>query len=197
MALQRMLRAVCDGVVGPSGNEARRWRMSPQGTGPVRAHAITRARCRLCRLAATLDVVTDASAVFEVAEPDRQKLAALAAGGNDRPVAVRTDAGEIELPSAAGRAVLQLLGELGAGAAVHLVPTDTELTTQQSADLLGISRTYLIRLIEDGKLPAHLVGTHRRLRAGDVLDYRDRRTAKLAAVDAIADADAEVGINYR
>lgn len=151
----------------------------------------------MCRLTAILDVVTDASAVFEVAEPDRQKLAALAAGGNDRPVAVRTDAGEIELPSAAGRAVLLLLEELGSGAAVHLVPTDADLTTQQSADLLGISRTYLIRLIEGGKLPAHLVGTHRRLRAADVLDYKERRAARLAAVDAIRDADAEVGIDYR
>ncbi|MGH9055329.1 MAG: excisionase family DNA-binding protein [Acidimicrobiales bacterium] len=97
--------------------------------------------------------------------------------------------------TAASRAVLLLLEELGAGSAVHLVPTDAELTTQQSADLLGIARTYLIRLIEDGKLPAHLVGTHRRLRAADVLDYKDRRAARLAAVDAIA--DAEVGIDYR
>lgn len=154
-------------------------------------------RCRLCRLADRLDSVTDASAVFEVAEPDRQKLAALAAGGSNRPVAVRTDAGEIELPTTAGQAVLVLLEELGAGAAVHLVPTDAELTTQQAADLLGISRTYVIRLIEDGKLPAHLVGTHRRIRAADVLAYKDRRAARLAAVDAIADADGEVGIDYR
>lgn len=158
---------------------------------------LAKMECRLCRLTDRLDVVTDASAVFEVAEPDREKLAALAAGGSERPVAVRTDRGEIELPAAAGRAVLLLLGELGAGAAVHLVPTDSELTTQQSADLLGISRTYLIRLVENGKLPAYMVGTHRRLRASDVLDYKDRRAARLAAVDAIADAEAEVGIDYR
>lgn len=153
--------------------------------------------CRLCRLVGTLDLVMDASAVFEVAEPDRQKLAAIAASGSNRPVAVRTDAGEIELPRTAGRAVLLLLEELGAGAAVHLVPTDVELTTQQTADLLGISRTYVVRLIEGGKLAAHLVGTHRRIRVADVLDYKDRRAARLAAVDAIADADAELGIDYR
>ena len=151
----------------------------------------------MCRLEGMLHPMTDASAAFEVAELDREKLAALAAGGNDRPVAVRTDAGEIELPVEAGRAVLLLLEELGAGAAVHLVATDAELTTQQTADLLGISRTYVIRLIEDGKLPAHLVGTHRRLRATDVLNYKARRAARLAAVDAIADADAEVGIDFR
>jgi excisionase family DNA binding protein len=140
--------------------------------------------------------VTDASAVFEVAERDREKLAALAASGNDRSVAVRTEAGEIELPMAAGRAVLLLLEELGAGAAVRLVTTEAELTTQQAAELLGISRTYVIRLIEDGKLPVRLVGTHRRLRVADVFDYKARRASRLAVVDAIAGADAEVGIDY-
>jgi excisionase family DNA binding protein len=140
--------------------------------------------------------VTDASAVFEVAERDREKLAALAASGNDRSVAVRTEAGEIELPMAAGRAVLLLLEELGAGAAVRLVTTEAELTTQQAAELLGISRTYVIRLIEDGKLQVRLVGTHRRLRVADVFDYKARRASRLAVVDAIAGADAEVGIDY-
>ncbi len=140
--------------------------------------------------------MTDASAVFEVAERDREKLAALAASGNDRSVAVRTEAGEIELPMAAGRAVLLLLEELGAGAAVRLVTTEAELTTQQAAELLGISRTYVIRLIEDGKLQVRLVGTHRRLRVADVFDYKARRASRLAVVDAIAGADAEVGIDY-
>ncbi len=97
---------------------------------------------------------------------------------------------------AAGRAVLLLLEELGAGAAVRLVTTEAELTTQQAAELLGISRTYVIRLIEDGKLPVRLVGTHRRLRVADVFDYKARRASRLAVVDAIAGADAEVGIDY-
>ncbi|MHB8671705.1 MAG: helix-turn-helix domain-containing protein [Acidimicrobiales bacterium] len=141
--------------------------------------------------------MSDPAAVFEVAEPDREKLAALVAGGDDRPVAVRTDAGEIELPAPAGRAVLLLLEELAAGASVHLVATDAELTTQQAAELLGLSRTYVIRLIESGKLPAHLVGTHRRLSAADVLAYKAHRAARLAAVDAIAEADADLAIPYR
>lgn len=144
----------------------------------------------------TLTQVTDISAVFEVAEPDREKLAAFVAGGSDYPVAVRTEAGEIELPNAAARAVLLVLEELGAGESVHVVTADAELTTQQAAALLGISRTFLIRLIDDGKLPAHLVGTHRRLRAADVLAYKAHRAARLAAVAAIAAADSEVGIEY-
>lgn len=145
----------------------------------------------------TMTRMTDASAAFEVAKPDRERLAAFVAGGGDHAVAVRTEAGEIELPDAAGRAVLLLLEELGAGESVHVVTADAELTTQQAAALLGISRTFLIRLIDDGKLPAHLVGTHRRLRAADVLAYKAHRAAKLAAVAAITAADSEVGIEYR
>ena len=49
------------------------------------------------------------------------------------------------------------------------------MTTQQAAEILGISRTYVVRLIDQGSIPAYLVGTHRRLRAIDVLDSRHQR----------------------
>ncbi|HUP70410.1 MAG TPA: helix-turn-helix domain-containing protein [Acidimicrobiales bacterium] len=111
-------------------------------------------------------------------------------------MAVRTDEGEAELPPAARAAVRQLLADLAAGTAVHLVTDETELTTQDAATLLGISRTYLVRLVNDGRIPAHLVGTHRRLRAADVVAYKARRDARLAGVDAIAAADVAVGVRY-
>ncbi|MGH9010262.1 MAG: helix-turn-helix domain-containing protein [Acidimicrobiia bacterium] len=137
-----------------------------------------------------------ADAVFDVPEGERPRLAGLI-GGEARSIAVRTDNGDVELPPAAGRAVRELLAQLAAGNAVHLVPADAELTTQQAADLLGISRTYVVRLIDDGKLPAHLVGTHRRLKAADVLAYRARRSERLAAARAITDADVVAGVPYR
>ncbi len=136
-------------------------------------------------------------ASFELPGPQRKRLAALVngldAGG---PVAVRTDQGEAELPPTASDAVRQLLADLAAGA-VHLLTDDTELTSQDAADILGISRTYLVRLVDDGKIPARMVGTHRRLRAADVLAYKARREARLAGVDAIAAADAASGVPYR
>jgi len=110
---------------------------------------------------------------------------------------VRTNHGEVELPPRARAAVRQLLADLAAGTAVHLLTDDTELTTQDAADILGISRTYVVRLIDDGKIAAHRVGTHRRLRADDVLAYKARRDARLAGVDAIAAADVAAGIPYR
>jgi len=64
------------------------------------------------------------------------------------------------------------------------------------ADLLGLSRTYVVRLIDQGSLPAHMAGTHRRLSASAVLAYRDRRASKLVALGELTEADEELGLSY-
>lgn len=152
---------------------------------------------RLCRLSPTLHLVSEV-ATFELGGPDRKRVAsAVGAPGSRAPIVVRTDAGEVELPAAAEAAVRHLLADLAAGTAVHVVADAGELTTQETADLLGISRTYVVRLIDGGKLPAHLVGTHRRLKAHDVIAYKAQRDARLVGVAAIADADIDAGVPYR
>lgn len=136
-------------------------------------------------------------ASFELPRPQRKRLAALVSGPDaGGPVAIRTDQGEAELPPAARAAVRQLLADLAAGTAVHLLTNDTELTSQDAASILGLSRTYVVRLIDEGKIPAHRVGTHRRLSASDVLAYKARRDARLAGADAIAAADLAAGVPY-
>lgn len=110
---------------------------------------------------------------------------------------MQTNEGLVELPAVAAEAVRRLLVELASGASVHVLADDAELTTQEAANVLGISRTYLVRLVDEGKLPAKLVGTHRRLRAADVLTYRARREARLQAVAEITEGDVAAGIVYR
>lgn len=83
----------------------------------------------------------------------------------------------VELPREAVAALLEIARALASGRQVHLVPHDSALTTQAAATLLGVSRPHLITLIERGELPCHMVGTHRRLKAEDVLEYRTRRNA--------------------
>lgn len=135
---------------------------------------------------------------YAVSGRDRKRLATVFADPETSgPVRVQTDEGVVELPAAAAAAVRHLLVELASGAAVHVLADDAELTTQEAADLLGISRTYLVRLIEQGTLPAHLVGTHRRLRAADVLAYQARRYARLEAAAAITEADRAAGVPNR
>ena len=112
------------------------------------------------------------------------------------PIVIRSGQKNVRLPPGVSRAVRRLLDRLAAGESVQLVSADAELTTREAAELLGMSRTYLVRLIDEGRIPAHMVGSHRRLKASDVLAYRRERDERLAKVAAVAEADAELGIPY-
>ena len=135
---------------------------------------------------------------FKLGVRDRKRLAGrLAIGADTRPLAIRTPNGEIDLPEPARRAVEKLLTELAAGSTVHVFADDHGMTTQEVAELLGLSRTFVVRLIDTGKLTAHFVGTHRRVRAADALAYAGQRQARLQGVAAITAADNAVGVPYR
>jgi len=87
----------------------------------------------------------------------------------------------VELPPAVSRIVLDLLLLIGKGEAVTLVPFGSELSTQQAADLLNVSRPFLVKLIENKEIPHHKVGSHRRIRAEDLLAYKQRRDGMRSA----------------
>lgn len=84
----------------------------------------------------------------------------------------------IELPASAFDALKYVVEAMAQGQTIVLMPHGTELTTQEAADLLHVSRPHLIKLCEDGTIPHHRVGTHRRLRIEDVLEYRERRASE-------------------
>ena len=90
-----------------------------------------------------------------------------------------------------------MLSELGKGNALAVLPVHEELTTQQAADLLNVSRPFLVRMIEEGKLPSRKVGTHRRVRLRDALEYKQRlfesRSEPLAE---LADEAQELDLGY-
>lgn len=127
----------------------------------------------------------------EIAKPaaathEQQSIAAVqrvlrATGGND--TCIIGPSGEKALIPESLRAVLiEAAGALEQGQAIRIVPANKELTTQQAADLLNISRPFLIRLLEAGQIPFRRVGTHRRLALADVLAYRTERSKKRRAV---------------
>ncbi|MDP6717517.1 MAG: helix-turn-helix domain-containing protein [Pirellulaceae bacterium] len=79
---------------------------------------------------------------------------------------------KVELPRIAADLLQAVLNAIANGCAVTIVPSHAELTTQQAADLLGFSRTHLVSLIEGGEIPCHRVGTHRRIRFDDLMNYK-------------------------
>jgi|SRR5271165_522286 len=93
-----------------------------------------------------------------------------------RYLLIGTDVGEqVELPAEVYRVLRQVVEAMSRGMAVTVAPQSQSLTTQQAAELLGVSRPTLIRLLEEGRIPYDRVGTHRRLMLRDVLAYRERR----------------------
>jgi excisionase family DNA binding protein len=102
---------------------------------------------------------------------------------------------ELELPLSVYKVLRQIIHDMARGKAVTIAPVDAELTTQRAADLLNISRPYLIKLLEANEIPFQKVGTHRRIKLQDVLEYRRKRSARQrAALDEMAQSAQEMGI---
>jgi len=81
----------------------------------------------------------------------------------------------VEFPGSSFEALRLVVDAMAQGQTIVLMPHGKEVTTQEAAELLHISRPHLIKLCDDGTLPFHRVGSHRRLRIEDVLGYRERR----------------------
>ncbi|GER89001.1 hypothetical protein KDW_31630 [Dictyobacter vulcani] len=88
------------------------------------------------------------------------------------PKLVGPEGFEIELPGSVFQALCQVIYHMLQGNAVSIIPVTKELTTQEAADFLNVSRPFLIKLLEEGKMPFSKVGTHRRIRFSDVLAYK-------------------------
>src|SRR5688572_29218325 len=99
------------------------------------------------------------------------------APASQRPRLVGSDGDAIELPEPIFRLLRQIVPHLKKGHALTLVPLHKELSTQQAADLLNVSRPFLIGLLERGEIPYTKVGKHRRIRFGHLITFKRARDA--------------------
>jgi len=121
-------------------------------------------------------------------------VAALGDAGNQGELKLSGSAGSgVELPDGLARILCSIVEHLKAGNGVAVSPLYAELTTAQAAQLLNVSRPHVIKLLDDGAMAHHLVGTHRRIRLSDVLAYRDRQQqASRLALDELTQQAEEL-----
>lgn len=99
------------------------------------------------------------------------------------------------LPNNVYSFLCRLLGDLKAGSSVTILQSNAQLTTMDASKMLGVSRQFLVTMLEKGEIPFHKVGTHRRLYAREVLAFKARRdAARRKAHDDLARAEFEEGI---
>ncbi|MBR8233244.1 helix-turn-helix domain-containing protein [Burkholderia sp. AU42008] len=104
---------------------------------------------------------------------------------------------QVELPTSALRLLVDILAELADGNAVKVVPVHAELTTQEAADLLNVSRPHLIKLLELKALPYHKTGKHRRVRFSDLMRYKtERDQASTSAMEELSRQAQAFGMGY-
>jgi excisionase family DNA binding protein len=113
-------------------------------------------------------------------------------------IRVESESGEeksLLIPSVAYELLIDILSQMSQGNAVTLVPVHAELSTQQAANLLNVSRPYLIKLLDSGEIPHRKVGKHRRILAKDLYSYKADLDAKRSrSLDELTALSEELGL---
>ena len=126
--------------------------------------------------------------VSDAALADRAARALEALIEGTQPVSVRFGDQTVDIPAPALRLLREILDRMAHGEGVALTPLRAELTTRQAAELLQVSRTHLVQLLDAERIPCRKVGSHRRVRTKDILAWRRE------ALDGLTARDQKLGL---
>lgn len=103
----------------------------------------------------------------------------------------------VVIPSAAFDLLIDILSQMAQGNAVTLIPIHAELTTQEAADILNVSRPFVVKLIESGEIPCRKIGRHRRILFEDLMRYKHQvDNQRMQALDELAAQAQELNMGY-
>jgi excisionase family DNA binding protein len=138
------------------------------------------------------NILTEPISVPRTQEKQIRDLRRLIQGG--QVSLVGPDGHQVPIPEPVHDLLLLILKNLQAGRAISIVPEHQQLTTQRAAKILGVSRPFLVKLVESGDIRFHMVGSHRRVYLRDLLDYKRRRdAARHEALNDMARTEMEAG----
>ena len=143
----------------------------------------------------TKPTVCSAPSEREAALADRagRTLDALIHGA--QPITARIGSETVDIPTAAMSLLREILDHMARRKGVAVTPLDPELTTRQAAELLQVSRTHLVQLLDEGLIPCRKVGSHRRVRVEDVLAHRrETESHRRDALSELTARDQELGL---
>ncbi len=144
------------------------------------------------------DLVVPSASDAEQAKSSSRLLAAIVGKGDAARLVLHGDHEEpLSIPVPALRMLVEILSQMAQGNAVSIVPYHAELTTQEAADFLNVSRPFLVKLLETGLIPFRKVGTHRRVAFSDLLKYRERTlTETRQSAAELTALSQELGLGY-
>lgn len=144
-------------------------------------------------------VIPDAHEV-ELAARSRQALRLLAEATGDLTLTISGaggSTGAVPIPASAVRLLFAALSQMACGNGISLLPLEAELRTQEAANLLNVSRPYLVGLLESAEIPFRLVGNQRRVKLRDLLAYKARSDAdRRGALAELAQLGQDIGVGY-
>jgi len=112
-------------------------------------------------------------------------------------IGIKGEEVSVKIPVSALKHLNTIMNLMAQGKAITVNPVDAEITTQEAADILLVSRPYVVKLLENGKIPFHMVGSHRRIRLEDLLAYKKQmEKEREEALTELTRISQELGLDY-